>query len=844
MAINNDSESLYEFQIQFECPFNCGWWSAKGLPYKEANGSLGGHIKNCELKKLLLSKSNTSTRSSIRSLKLNNQDGSCTTTGENQDEVYDLDNIEPSGYDRYEDEVQEIDPGAAIRKPHSDAQEFATIENQRALGDILEFQKDSEKRLSKENLFQTKSKFLGVQDYIDLAELGETLNISSAQGDLILTVVNKILERHVVKRATKSFNGRSGEVNMLYEDFRWPKKWNTFHNALMKNAETFCKVQKWRFSYDKDYYGEYPMKGPTGIGFNIFELIAEKMLTCNPNEFHGTPLEILNHKNQHLTSSFPTSMKMKKNYENLLARLGGKTTDNEGRPYVLLCIGISKDKAAMNSTRNVSATPVVFQILNLLDKVSEKTVLLGFTPQDDQYSMAMKHAHLKEKLKCSIKKRRDRAIRFSQRDIMNQYLQKLIVDPMLKYEESGLLMQVGTGEGSYQVVAFPDVSHLYADNQDQDDSGGVSSGGKGRKCRICDSEVVCQKPAHVGQKRNHEEMEALSKGLGRFEKSLFKSSLGGKQTRRMNTGENDLEEKGNAYNVIPGENCLYALGKRSYEDHVHAGLHDMLTVDKLHTILKGLILFSVSWTMQSCYALQGINEMYTNIVPSMDAVFVSFPRQQAILPFVINDMPQGISVYFTDYRSNTYQGTGMQSGGLAASRMPGIAFMLLCAIGEGGPESIVPTTVVRPASCTGNLKEWNVSKTMRNAIVSALEIVSFSDRSDGFTEDDFNHLRKLIRINQAHMLVLFEMRNQLMDCSKGIKCNGSDYVKRVFSGHKIHMLSHWVDQMILFGSDGDIFDTQGSEKFHIDCKGRLFFACFMSSIDRKLTSSNYYTLLP
>ena len=744
------------------------------------------------------------------------QSSPCPMKLASEDLIYDIDN--DFGGDDTTGSTQAFDDDDDDIHQHSDCERDPA-------SDILDMQKKSEELLNAGKLFQTRSKFLREDDYVDLIELGETLNISNTQGDLILAVVNKILERHDVKKLTKTLDGRSGNLDVSYEDFRWPKKWQTFYNALMKNAEKFCKVQQWRFSYDKDYFGvenkTHTMKGPTGIGFNIFELIAEKMLTCNPNEFHGTPLEIWNHKNQHLTSSFPTSMKMKKTYEKLLLRLGGKSRDHEGRPYVLLCIGLSKDKAAMNATRNVSATPVVFQILNLLNKVSEKTTLLGITPQDDQYSLAMKHALLKEKLKCSIQKRRDRAIRFSQRDVMNQYLKKLIVDPMLKYQESGFLMQVGTGEGSYQVVAFPEISLLYADNQDQDDSGGVSSGGVGRKCRICDSKVVCQKPAHVGQKRNHEEMEALSKGLGRLDKSLFKSSLGSKkQTRRMNTGENDLAKKGKADNVIPGENCLYALGKRSYDDNVHAGLHDMLTVDKLHTLLKGLILFSVSWTMQSCYALQDINESYANTVALIDAVFVSFPRQQAILPFLINNMPQGISVYFTEYHSNTYQGTGMQSGGLTASRMPGIALTLLCAIGNGANDSIVPTTVQISKGKSGVLKDkWNVSQVMNHALISALEIVSFSDRADGFTDEDFNHLRMLIDINQAHMLVLFEMRNQLMDCSKGVDCSGSDYVRRVFSGEKIHLLSHWVDQMILYGSDGDIFDTQCSEKFHIDCKG-------------------------
>ena len=156
--------------------------------------------------------------------------------------------------------------------------------------------------------------------------------------------------------------------------------------------------------------------------------------------------------------------------------------------------------------------------------------------------------------------------------------------------------------------------------------------------------------------------------------------------------------------------------------------------------------------------------------------------------------------------------------GLKGSRMPGIALVLLHAIGEGDSTSIVPKYVQYSAKHERYKakQRWNVSKIMRNALSSALEILSFSKRLDGFTEEDFAHLQKLIRINQTHMIVLFEMRSQLIDCSNLV----ANSKQRVFGGIKLHILGHWVDHMIRFGADSEIFDTQLSEHFHINVKGR------------------------
>ena len=253
----------------------------------------------------------------------------------------------------------------------------------------------------------------------------------------------------------------------------------------------------------------------------------------------------------------------------------------------------------------------------------------------------------------------------------------------------------------------------------------------------------------------------------------------------------------------------------------------MTPPDKLHTILKGILLAVISWSVQCLYALQVINpELYGSIIANIDYIFVHFPRWQSLLPFRIFDMPVGISTYFTDKRSNTYKGTGMSTLSLPGWRMAGIAYMLLYTIGESLPPppnsrnvvvSIVPTKVTVREGGQPMRQEWNVMRTIVNALQSVLDMVSFSKRVDGFTTANFEQLDQITTLTQAHSQILFEMRNQLIDCSKDVK--PADAKIRLFAGHKHHLISHMTEFMALYGADDNIFDTQLPEHFHITVKG-------------------------
>jgi hypothetical protein len=137
-----------------------------------------------------------------------------------------------------------------------------------------------------------------------------------------------------------------------------------------------------------------------------------------------------------------------------------ETHDAEGRPYVLVCFGISKDKAAMNSTRNVSATPVVMSILNLLSPLAiEKTTLIGITPSDDQYSKATLLKHLEDVMHCKRKGERHRVLQALERAILFQYYEELLA-PLFALEDQAFISRIGPKEDpdSYEAVAFQSIT--------------------------------------------------------------------------------------------------------------------------------------------------------------------------------------------------------------------------------------------------------------------------------------------------------------------------------------------------------------------------------------------------
>ena len=260
----------------------------------------------------------------------------------------------------------------------------------------------------------------------------------------------------------------------------------------------------------------------------------------------------------------------------------------------------------------------------------------------------------------------------------------------------------------------------------------------------------------------------------------------------------------------------------------NAGVHASLPADNLHTVLKGPVQDAITWVMECLYYLQAINpDVYGNIVSSINEIMQNFPRNQTYNPFgKIPELPTGISYWFPENRAfNKGNSSGMACS-LSASRLPGIAFLLIFAIGENN--NIVPKKV----NLTGGdrrLREhdnWNVERVCTNALISCLDVVEYCSKSDGFIPSEYVKLDLKVANMRAHMTRLFNLKADLRRCFKRQDIStGPRKVSKAIKSHLLEHLSYWIRR---YGPI-KVFDTQRSEKKHMSFKGELFFNYFIHS---------------
>ena len=132
----------------------------------------------------------------------------------------------------------------------------------------------------------------GVEDYIDLARLGDIIGVTEEQGNLILEVFGNIYKRHYINH------------------IKPPKCWRTILYSITNKIKTET-IDIVYFPLDKDIWGENNMKGEPlkpsfGITYSILEIIAIRFLYCDWRNCILEPLNEVNSKNEKVNNSFFT----------------------------------------------------------------------------------------------------------------------------------------------------------------------------------------------------------------------------------------------------------------------------------------------------------------------------------------------------------------------------------------------------------------------------------------------------------------------------------------------------------------------------------------------------------
>ena len=164
-------------------------------------------------------------------------------------------------------------------------------------------------------------------------------------------------------------------------------------------------------------------------------------------------------------------------------------------------------------------------------------------------------------------------------------------------------------------------------------------------------------------------------------------------------------------------------------------------------------------------------------------------------------------------------GTSFASGGIEAWKLQNLLLqMLFCIDGKIAPFTHQWSIDKRLKYC------WNVSRTLVNALTSALEVI-FVVKAAKLAENNLQSLQTMIATSRAHIMLLSCMRKDLLAAvttkkiarkkgtSRGpidLKSMEQDF----FSGIKLHLLMHFVFYKQFYGADRRIIDTELSELFH------------------------------
>ena len=646
-------------------------------------------------------------------------------------------------------------------------------------------------------------------DVLDLYKwsVNMSMSLSEKEGDDLLKLIKDMFIRR--------------EINIGLH-----KSWKSLAFSCNKNVKILYPIKEFKITLPEFFFGIHdlqkkPLKQTQCFVFDILRRLGDALLHVKRPDLFATNAIVRNSKTgERVYAEFQTG--------ELFESVNKVVKAEHGNDAVALCIHFSMDGTGCNSSGSVQKCPLTFWIANATQSDILVT-FLGYVPEKLPYDDEYLHALLISR-HCLVAKDRDDIIKYAKRQIVFDYVHAALL-PIVSHQQHGLLVTVGQGPGSFDILALPFFVNFIGDSKSQHQLGAHSLGCKKMQCRKC-LQVDCSDSldeAHTNKVRNSQFMQQLGK-LGAdvleqiFTKRIFnKSAL-------LTDKQRDTFKKLKEYNIYPNKNELYILTAWGESKKIpNYCYHNCLDVDYLHTLLKGSIENILSFillilkTLSRPYNVK-VSEnfkslffndkkdpkknLYCNSMTIMDDIISTFPVHHTLLPVKLAKM-ESVSELMKADDSNKKKGnsTGFISGNIRASSLPGFLLACMFSIGLGG--NILPNFQIKSLD-----DEWkyNPTEIFLNAACAAMEVVYFSHAKE-LAKSQVDLMSTVIFNSRIH---LSEFNNMKQDWLRQfgiipkLKVNKVEIKKAI----KPHLLQHIPGQIRLYGANPQSFDTQLTELSH------------------------------
>jgi len=700
---------------------------------------------------------------------------------------------------------------------------------------------------------------------LDLYNLGIELNLSEAEGDLLLQFMSKY----------------SSAQGACY------KRWKGLRSGFKSQWSEIVTMRELLIPLDKEWFGEKNMSGgklkqTTCFYFNILDRLGEACLEIEPEDFikRFSP-EFVTESQERIFTTFPTGK--------LFQRFCIWVRSTHGGEAVPLLVSLYFDGAQATKTR--SATPLLMFINNVVRK-SFRPIFLGYCPEDLPYSDSELICLLKQQAvgdRKPSKKSMEFAIRLAKRRAMFTFLDE-VLQPLMKSSQHGLVIQIGglTTKTSETVFVVCYLCNYIGDSAALHDIGSVKMRGLKCNCRRC----MCSNTSVFGPenrrftRRDSNLMYALAHELGQYELQEFKMSCG-KKVRALTPAERTrkaaVKDLGKTMCCIPGTNTLIPHFSK-LEDAGVFYFYLALCYDYLHTVWKGLCEYVVSWVLQiiHCIAIHhsklGLqNPRFGNSEAWLDNRISHHTwLKESLQPVPFVTLSKGVSNLIKSDSKSTKglsKTTGIMTGGFPAWQMRNLILHLIFGIGSEGvivpnqritlrapavseksktksrnstlqklydqlsrkeiqklPKEVIAAIFPEKGEKAGEKSEcsvevkraktgddvvWdgNPTEVLLQALAAIFEITLFGEANQ-LTQSQLSEFQKFIDNGACLLAGLYNFRQKVFRIAGMLKADKLSIAVEVPRNIKTHACSHFPEMIEEFGAVSNTFNSSIGEKEH------------------------------